>query len=75
MGRRFFIGYSKYGKEYFMTYGAEDVQAQNTRQARLEFLYRKDLRFRKDHPWHGHYTGLFDLYRNHSLMTAPIPVK
>ena len=70
---RFFIGYSKSGKVYFMTFGAEDIQEQNARVARLEFLYRKSLRFRKDHPWHGHYTGLFELYKNHPLMTAEIP--
>ena len=40
------------------SYGAEDIQEQEDRVARLEFLYRKSLRFRKDHPWHGHYTGL-----------------
>ena len=72
---RFFTGYSKSGKAYFMTFGAEDIQEQNARVARLEFLYRKSLRFRKDHPWHGHYTGLFELYKNHPLMTAEIPSK
>lgn len=56
-----------------MTYGAEDVQAQNQRVARLNYLYNKDLRFRKDHPWHGTYTGLFHLYRNHEFMTAELP--
>jgi hypothetical protein len=56
-----------------MTYGAEDVQAQNERTRRLEYLYHKDLRFRKDHPWHGTFVGLFNLYKNHEYMTVEIP--
>lgn len=55
-----------------MSTGAEDIQAQNQRMARLEHLYRRDLRFRKDHPWHGHFTGLFNLYKNHPAMTEEI---
>ena len=57
------------------SYGAEDIRQQEDRVARLEFLYRKSLRFRKDHPWHGHFTGLYQLYKNHPLMTAEIPSK
>ena len=55
-----------------MSTGAENIQAQNQRMVRLEHLYRRDLRFRKDHPWHGHFTGLFSLYRNHPAMTEEI---
>lgn len=59
----FFIGYIEVGNSICMTYGAEDVQEQNNRQEYLERLYKKDLRFRKDHPYHGVYTGLFQSYK------------
>lgn len=73
---RFLLAIVNMGKSICMTsYGAEDIQEQEDRVARLEFLYRKSLRFRKDHPWHGHFTGLYQLYKNHPLMTAEIPGK
>ena len=41
-----------------MSYGAEDTKAMNARVERLEELYIRDGRDKKDHPWHGCYTGL-----------------
>ena len=41
-----------------MSFGAEDIQAMNRRVARLDELYIRDGRDKKDHPWHGCYTGL-----------------
>ncbi len=34
-------------------------QSQNRRQQYLDWLYRQDGRFAKNHPMHGLYTGLF----------------
>jgi len=48
-----------------MTYGAEDVQEERNKVAYLECLYRADLRDRPEHPFHGLFTGLYELYKNH----------
>lgn len=56
-GTGFFCGYSRYGKEYFMT-TREQVQAQRERQNRLERMYMDDGRDDPKHPYHSLYTGL-----------------
>jgi hypothetical protein len=48
-----------------MAYGAEDVQQQNKRSERLERLYHLDLRHNPEHPYHGFYCGLHQLYLHH----------
>ena len=48
-----------------MAYGAEDIQEQNARSQRLERLYHADLRHLPEHPFHGFYCGLHQLYRHH----------
>ena len=49
-----------------MIYGAEDIQEQQTRVRYLERLYIADQRFRKDHPWHGKFTGLYQSYKDNA---------
>ena len=48
-----------------MTYGAEDVKEQRERASYLERLYQADLRYMPEHPFHGLFTGLYALYKNH----------
>jgi hypothetical protein len=48
-----------------MAYGAEDVQEQRSRVAYMEMLYKADLRYMKEHPYHGRFCGLYGLYKNH----------
>lgn len=48
-----------------MAYGAEDVQEQQARADYLERLYIADMRYVKEHPFHGLYNGLAELYKNH----------
>lgn len=45
-----------------MSYGAENIQEMNSRVERLEELYIRDGRDKRDHPWHSSYTGLFLKY-------------
>lgn len=49
-----------------MAHGAEDIQEQQSRMEYLERLYNADLRFRKDHPFHGVFTGLYRLYKDNT---------
>jgi len=44
--------------------GAEDTKAMDARVERLEELYVQDGRDKPDHPWNGHYTGLYLKYNN-----------
>jgi hypothetical protein len=48
-----------------MAYGAEDVKEQQERMEYLERLYQADMRYLREHPFHGLYIGLYELYRNH----------
>ena len=50
------------GKSICMSYGAENIQEMNSRVERLEELYIRDGRDKRDHPWHSSYTGLFLKY-------------
>ena len=50
------------GKSIYMSYGAEDTTAQLERVNLLEELYIRDGRNNPDHPWNGHYTGLYLKY-------------
>ena len=61
----FFIGNINLGNSIFMAYGAEDVKEQQARTEYLERLYHADLRYMKEHPFHGLFTGLYQLYKNH----------
>ena len=47
-----------------MSYGAEDTTAQLERVNLLEELYIRDGRNNPDHPWNGHYTGLYLKYHS-----------
>ena len=47
------------GKSIYMSYGAQDIQAQMDRVHLLEELYIRDGRDIPEHPWHGFYTGLY----------------
>lgn len=63
MARGLFIGYSRYGKEYFMT-TREQVQEQPERQTVLERMYALERMYMDDgrddpkHPYHRLFTGL-----------------
>ena len=48
-----------------MIYGAEDVKEQQTRAEYLERLYHADMRYVREHPFHGRVCGLYQLYKNH----------
>ena len=61
----FFLVSINLGNSICMTYGAEDVQEQRSRVAYMEMLYQADLRYIKEHPYHGRFCGLYDLYKNH----------
>ena len=61
----FFLVSINLGNSICMTYGAEDVQEQRSRVAYMEMLYQADLRYMKEHPYHGRFCGLYDLYKNH----------
>jgi len=61
----FLLAIVNVGKSICMAYGAENVQEQNARCQRLECLYHADLRHLPEHPFHGFYCGLHQLYRHH----------
>ena len=61
----FFLVSINLGNSICMAYGAEDVQEQRSRVAYMEMLYQADLRYMKEHPYHGRFCGLYDLYKNH----------
>ena len=44
--------------------GAEDIEVQVNRNARIEALYKYEGRDDKDHPMHGLYTGLAKKHYN-----------
>jgi hypothetical protein len=48
-----------------MAYGAEDIKEQQARAEYLERLYFADLRDLEEHPFHGTFIGLYQLYKNH----------
>ena len=48
-----------------MAYGAEDVKEQQARVNYLERLYQAALRYMPEHPFHGTFIGLYQLYKNH----------
>jgi len=50
-----------------MAYGAEDVKEQQARAEYLERLYYADLRDLEEHPFHGTFIGLYQLYKNHRI--------
>ena len=61
----FFIANINLGNSICMAYGAEDVKEQQARAEYLERLYYADLRDLKEHPFHGTFIGLYQLYKNH----------
>ena len=58
-----------------MTYGAENVADCRARVEQLERWYIADGRNKKDHPFHGTFTGLYNLYRYHSTYGLGEPVE
>ncbi len=71
----FFIGYIQLGNSVYMTYGAENIADCTTRMEAMERWYLADGRDRKDHPFTGTYTGLYNLYRHHSTLGLGEPVE
>ena len=65
MSGGFFIANINLGNSICMAYGAEDVKEQQTRAEYLERLYQADLRYMPEHPFHGRFCGLYELYKNH----------
>lgn len=61
----FFLANINLGKSICMAYGAEDVKEQQARAEYLERLYKADMRDKPEHPFHGVFTGLYNLYKNH----------
>ena len=61
----FFIAIISLGNSICMAYGAEDVKEQRARTEYLERLYQADMRWVREHPFHGRFCGLYELYKNH----------
>ena len=55
------------GKSICMTYGAENIAECNARMETMERWYQADGRNNRKHPFHGAYTGLYNLYRHHPV--------
>ena len=58
-----------------MAYGAQDLAECNQRMESMERWYHADGRNNKNHPHHGVYTGLYQLYRYHSVYGLGEPVE
>ena len=58
-----------------MAYGAQDLAECNQRMESMERWYHADGRNNKNHPHHGVYTGLYQLYRYHSVYGHGEPVE
>ena len=71
----FFIANIDLGNSVYMTYGAEDVADCEARIQALKTWYLADGRNRKNHPLHGTYTGLYNLYRHHSRLGLKEPIE
>lgn len=67
----FFIANINLGNSICMAYGAEDVKEQQARVEYLERLYQADLRYMPEHPFHGTFNGLYQLYKNHGTYGRP----